>query len=199
MKNKGRGHAVRWPGTGAAAVLALCCLSAAAHDPEQTIPEPGFHPPSDFAQVFLEDVGDMSVDVLPSLVRRVGRTAHSFSSQQLIVDALSQNGLGTARARRDRIDLGPLERRSQWELFQQGLAAVSAAVANLDITADYALQMEFLVPGDQAVFGVEVYIVDAQGRNAFSFLLNAHHEMFAAAELIASDSSEAASSSPVPM
>jgi hypothetical protein len=186
----------RWCGWSARAAVsvfsAFFCLSAAAHEPEQTIPVPGFRPPSDLAQVFLDDVGDMSIDVLPSVVRRFSRTAHSFSSQQLIVDSLNENRLGTASVRHDRVDLGPLLKHSQWELFQEGLAAVSEAAANRDTGADYTLLMEFLVPGDESVFGVEVYIVDAEGRNAFSFLLNSHHQMFAEAGLVAQGSSEAA-------
>jgi hypothetical protein len=134
----------------------------------------------------------MSVDVLPTMVRRIDRTAHSFASQQQIVDFLNQNGTATARALRHRIDLGALARSSQWELFQQGLSAVAEYAQGRDAGADYTLVMEILVPGGDVVFGVEVYIVDAQGRNAFSFLLNSHHQMFAEAELSASGSSEAA-------
>ena len=52
--------------------------------------------------------------------------------------------------------------------------------------------MEILVPGDSAVFGIEVYIVDEAGQHVFSFLLNEHHQMFAEADLYASSSSEKA-------
>jgi hypothetical protein len=52
--------------------------------------------------------------------------------------------------------------------------------------------MEILVPGDQSVFGIELYIMDPQGRSAFSFLLNSHHELFAGAKLVARNSSEEA-------
>jgi len=49
-----------------------------------------------------------------------------------------------------------------------------------------------LPPGDQAVFGIETYIVDRKGRNVFSFLLNAHHEMFTAADLAVADGTDEA-------
>ena len=52
--------------------------------------------------------------------------------------------------------------------------------------------MEFLVPGGQEIFAIESYILDKDGNNAFSFLLNSHHEMFASARLRAKDSTEAA-------
>jgi hypothetical protein len=182
----------RFAGVLVGIVLALASLSAAGHEAQQTTPEPGFRPPGHDVQAFLGHVGDMSVDVLPTMVRRVDRTAHSFASQRQIVDFLNENRIATATARRDRIDLGALERSSQWVIFQQGLSAVTETVANRAAGADYTLVMEILVPGDEAVFGVEVYIVDAQGENAFSFLLNSHHRMFAEARLTASGSSEAA-------
>lgn len=47
-------------------------------------------------------------------------------------------------------------------------------------------------PGGQAVFGIEVYLMDPQGKSAFSFLLNSHHQMCAEAKLFARSSSEAA-------
>jgi hypothetical protein len=176
----------------AGVALALACLSAVGHEAQQTTPEPGFRPPGHEVQAFLDHVGDMSIDVLPTMIRRIDRTAHSFASQRQIVDFLNENRIATATARRDRIDLGALERSSQWVIFQQGLTAVAETVANRAAGADYTLVMEILVPGDEAVFGIEVYIVDAQGRNAFSFLLNSHHRMFAEARLTASGSSEAA-------
>lgn len=173
------------------ALLWLALLPAAAHEAQQTIPEPGFRPPSEHAPAFVEAVGTMSVEVLPTLVRRIDRTAHSFTSQREIIDFLNGQGIATAAARPDRLDLGPLQRASQWELFQQGLSAVTDAVSRRGTDADYVLLMEILVPGDEAVFGIEVYIVDRQGRNAFSYLLNSHHQMFAEAGLTAG-SSEAA-------
>ena len=173
------------------ALLMLAFSSAPAHEPQQTIPEPGFRPPSEGAPTFVEAVGDMSIEVLPTLVRRIGRTAHSFTSQREIVDFLNGQGIATARARPDRLDLGPLQRDSQWNLFQEGLSAVADVARSADTDADYLLLMEILVPGDEEVFGIEVYIVDRQGRNAFSYLLNSHHQMFAEAGL-AAGSSEAA-------
>ena len=47
-------------------------------------------------------------------------------------------------------------------------------------------------PGNQYVFGVHVYILDRNGENAFSFLLNSHHRVFVEADLTVKDSSEAA-------
>ncbi|HSN70766.1 MAG TPA: carbohydrate binding domain-containing protein, partial [Steroidobacteraceae bacterium] len=112
--------------------------------------------------------------------------------QQQVADFLTTENIATARTSRVRVDLGALPRRSQWDIFQQGISTLAATVAGRGPTADYTLVIELLLPQDQQVFGIEVYILDAQGRNAFSYLLNAHHELFATAGLAATDSSEAA-------
>ena len=171
-------------------LLTVCATSAAADESQQTIREPGYRPDSELAAEFLGAVGSTSIDVLPTMVHRAGRTAHSFASQQLIVDFLNANGIAVATTKPYRIDLGNLQRRSQWDLFQRGMAAAASILAKNAVGASYTLVMELLVPDDQQIFGIHVYILDQQGRNAFSFLLNAHHQLFAEANLAASDTSE---------
>ena len=172
--------------------VCLCPLSVLADEPDQIISEPGFRPPSEHAANFLDNAGAMQIAVLPTIVRRVERTAHSFASQQQIVDYLNESGTATARVNSLRIDLGPLRRRSQWEIFQYGALSVAEKLKGREPDADYTFVMEILVPGDQSVFGIELYIMDPQGRSAFSFLLNSHHELFVDAKLVARDSSEEA-------
>lgn len=172
--------------------VCLCPSFVLADEPGQTISEPGFRPPSEHAASFLDNAGAMQIAVLPTIVRRVERTAHSFASQQQIVDFLNASGIGAARANSLRIDLGPLRRRSQWEIFQFGTLSIAEKLEGRKPDTDYIIIMEILVPGDQSVFGIELYIMDQQGRSAFSFLLNSHHELFADAKLAAKNSSEEA-------
>lgn len=171
-------------------LAALLFAPAAADEPAASIPDPGYRPHSEQSAVFLDSVGNTSFAVLPTMIHRLKRTAHSFESQQLLVDFINENQIGRATARPLRVDQGILERRSQWDLFNRGIAAVASALSAKGYNADYTLAMEILVPGDQAVWGIHVYILDSQGRNAFSFLLNAHHQLFTEAKLVASDSSE---------
>jgi len=172
--------------------VCLCPSSVVANEPGQTISEPGFRPPSEYAADFLDNAGAMQIAVLPTLVRREKRTAHSFASQQQIVDFLNESGTGTATANSLRIDLGRLRRPSQWEIFQYGALSVAEKLKDREPDADYTVVMEILVPSDNEVFGIEVYVLDRQGRSAFSFLLNSHHELFVDAKLVARNSSEEA-------
>ena len=174
------------------AALTLWPALNLADEPTQTIAEPGFRPVNAHAPEFVQALGDTRIVVLPTVVRRIERTAHSFASQEQIVAALNAQGLAVATTGPRRVDLGALRRPSQWEIFQAGELAIAELLASYDTGGDYTLIMELLVPGNQAVFGIEVYIMDRQGQSTFSFLLNSHHQMFADARLEARNSSEEA-------
>jgi len=177
-------------------VLAICltglALSAMAHETEQKTPDPGFRPQSEYAPAFLDALDTATVAVFPSIVRRADRTAHSFVSQQQIIALLNESNVVTAVAASTRIDLGTLKRQSQWDTFENGMQVIVETLKSQTNHADYNLFMEFLVPDNLSVFGIQCYILDDQGQNAFSFLLNSHHQMFADANLVADRSSEAA-------
>lgn len=173
------------------AVVLLALPVVQAHDPVVTIPDPGFRPESARESQFLNDIGAASIAVYPTLVRRIERTAHSSRSQAQVIASLDAQGIGHGKAASRRLDPGRLDPRSQWLIFQAGLAGLAEAVPGSHTSADYHLLLEILVPGDEAVFGIEVYLVDREGENAFSFLLNAHHQVFAAAELQAGESQAA--------
>lgn len=176
--------------------LGILASSAAAlaDEPGRTISDPGFRPESEYAAAFLDATGTATIAVLPTLVRRIDRTAHSFESQEQVIAFLNESGIAKAVPKSRRVDLGPLRRPSQWEIFEYGAESIAANLEAYETGADYTLVMELLVPGDQAIFGIEVYIMNQQGQSAFSFLLNSHHQMFSEAKLVAKDASESARS-----
>jgi hypothetical protein len=179
-----------WPLIIAVLAMALVSVSSAAADqPTQTTPEPGFRPDQYCVPGFTDTLDSATVAVLPTIVRRVERTAHSFASQQQIVAFLAEMGIDASKRPR-RVDLGPIRRHSQWEMFQYGARTVSESLEAYDTGTDYTLAMEILVPQSQAVFGIEIYIVDQAGKHALSFLLNSHHTVFTDAKLVARNSSE---------
>ena len=178
-------------------LLVLSCLSAsfltaAAHEADQTTPHPGFRPPSEHSEAFLESLDAATIAVLPTIVRREKRSAHSFTSQTRISTFLNEEGIGTARTKQRRVKMLPLQPVSQWDLFQYGLNTIASALEGYDTGADYTLVMEMILPVDNVVWGIEIYVLDREGRNAFSFLLNEHHQMFVDAQLRARNSTEAA-------
>jgi hypothetical protein len=175
----------------ALAVVLLASPLASAHKAESTIPEPGFRPATPAETRFLADLGEATIAVYPTIIRRAERSAHSFRSQALVIALLKEEGTGRAITAHKRIDRGRMWPDSQWNIFQGGLAAIADELAATPVAADYSLVLEILVPDDSAVFGIQCYIVTEAGENAFSFLLNEHHRMFAEAELVAGDSQAA--------
>lgn len=182
----------RWPALLLPAVFLLLSPFVQGHEVDEKLPFPGFRPPSDYMADFIAALDSADVVVLPTLLRRPERTSHSFASRDQLVAALNEHDLLAAKKGQKRIDRKRLARRSQWEIFQWTLVDVAELAKRGSIDADYLMVMEIILPTGDDVFGIEVYIVDRDGNNAFSFLLNSHHQSFVDAKLVATDSSEAA-------
>lgn len=175
----------------ALAFFFLGVAAAGAHQAPMTTPEPGFRPGSPAGAEFVADLGSATFAVYPTMIRRAERTAHSFMSQDQLLEFLNEAGIGRAIAAPKRIDRGRMMPDSQWNIFQAGLAAVANALAESTVEADYHVVLEILVPDESMVFGIQCYIVNEAGENAFSFLLNEHHQLFAEAGLVADESQAA--------
>jgi len=192
------GSTLRW---GAALLLALLAWGpAAADETEKKLRSPGFRPPSDRADAFVKAVGSARIAVFPTVVRKVGAggggTSYDRVSQKEIVPLLKESRLGRGEALDREIDpgeLGKLKVKSQWGLFQAGMDTLGKQVAEAKIQSDYALVVEvvmFPTPSKGgAVWGIQCYVLEREGANAFSFLLNSHHQMFVDAALKTEDGS----------
>ena len=70
------------------------------------------------------------------------------------------------------------------------MQTIGEQLEEYDEDVDYIVVIEVLFSpsgqGDAKVFGIHVYVLDSGGENAFSFLLNSHHESFSEAKLRAS-------------
>lgn len=180
-------------------VFAVVCLllggAASMGDaPREVADQPGFRPDSPQAGTFVAALDDATLVVHPAIVRRAQRTAHSFASRSQSVELLEAAGIA-AMPGNSRVDLGQLAGRSQWDLFQNSLPRIAEAVKGRHLEAQYHLVLEFLLPvSDGEIFGIQCYVLDQEGNNAFSFLLNSHHRLFAAAKLFARNRSEEARS-----
>ena len=175
-----------------AAFLIAVPLPAFGHEAGATIPEPGFRPDSEYAPAFLDALENTSIAVHPTILRRENRTAHSFASQNQIIASLSEAKMASIVSGNLRINLGRLPPVSQWEMFQNSMDRIAEKLRDRQTVAEYHLFMELLFPVDHTIFGIQCYVLDRNGENAFSFLLNSHHQMFADARLTATDKSLAA-------
>lgn len=76
---------------------------------------------------------------------------------------------------------------TQWAVFEANRSIFSEFLQDLDDSWDYGMILEILMTntpsGGQAVGGIQCYILDDQGEDVFSFLLNSHHDLFNEANL----------------
>ena len=176
------------------AYLLLYAAMSLGDSPRETTDHPGFRPESPLAAAFVAELDKATIVVHPTIVRRVQRTAHSFASQSQIVETLGTAGMAV-RPGNTRVDLGKLPHQPQWDLFQSDLSRIAEKVRGRHPDARYHLVLEFLLPvSDAEIFGIECYVINQEGENAFSFLLNSHHQLFVDARLFARNSSEEARS-----
>jgi len=175
------------------ALGAVLSLPALAHESDDKLGDPGFRPYSEYTSAFLNAVDTATIAVYPTIVRKADRTSHSFPSQKQIIALIRENEIAAAAAGSGRVDLGRLEATSQWDLFLNDMQRIAETLKGQTSAADYHLFMELVWPvNGQPIFGIHCYVFDRQGQNAFSFLLNSHHQLFADAKLSARGTSEAA-------
>ena len=159
----------------------------------KTLNAPGYRPQSNLADSFLEQLGSSRIAVLPTLIRTHQGTAHSEASQKAVVSFLRENKLGVPEMRETELDVGKPQGKGQYEMFQNDLKTIGKVV-NKQSGAEYFVVLEHLVTpipsGDIAIGGIHIYVLDAKGKNAFSFLLNSHHKIFVEAKLKSADSSK---------
>ena len=174
----------------AAVILGVAVsLAGCAKDGNQVIDLPAFRPPSDGGAEasFRERLGEMSMTVFPPVVQTFAGTAYHRESRPKIAGFFTTQGLATVTESDEEVDLSKTTPRTQHERFTQNMAAFSEYLKASPVTTDYALLLEFLVTptrsGGEAVGGVQCYLLDAKGNNAFSFLMNSHHRLFNEAEL----------------
>lgn len=153
----------------------------------------GLRPTAEVEPTFPRRLDGSTVMVFPTVVRHIDGSEYNAASAARIARFLREHESATPMMRDDRVLLDLAPDGGQWDVFQQGLHLVGEHLAAHPVATDYAMVVEVLVydvrGGGQAVGGIQGYILDAHGRNAFSFLLNSHHELFADAPIRAPEAS----------
>jgi hypothetical protein len=167
---------------------------------EEKIPAPGYRPESDYSAAFLSSIGTCRMVVFPTVVRRKPASndgpimSSNKASQQAIVKHLTKKNIAESNACMTELDLNWTGGESQLEFFESSMKLMAEQVKQSYPETEYYLALELLIiPSPQnrlGVFGIHVYILNQAGHNAFSFLLNSHHQLFISAELYTENSSK---------
>ncbi|MCR8667734.1 LamG domain-containing protein [Aestuariibaculum sp. M13] len=147
----------------------------------------GFMPENKALDTFVGTYKKSKITVYPTILRTVDTIMYSQSTGKQLFEMLQQEGNLNVSFNASNLYPGELSGRGQLEFFQNGLKALISAVKENEVTTDYHLVSEILFPPNESeynvVFGINVYILDSQGENAFSFLLNQHHNYLSLAGL----------------
>ena len=113
--------------------------------------------------------------------------SHNRKSQKAILDHLIKNQIIDPNG----LDLSQIEGQGQFDFFQSSMKQMAK-----QIKQPYHLATEVIIiqraNNHLGVWGIHVYILDQAGNNAFSFLLNSHHQILVDANLFSEDNSKEA-------
>ncbi len=147
-----------------------------------SLQNPGFRPESDLSETFIKTFRQAKFIVHPTIVRTVDSTSWSPVSAQQITTSLQSDLQWNVQNSHSILDPGKLEGPGQFGFFTNDLNHLSGIINENKLDADYHLILEVLFPPQQTerifVFGIHFFILDDKGENAFSFLLNTHHDYF---------------------
>lgn len=170
-------------------VCLVPCLPA--HETEEKTPAPGFRPESEYADAFLSSVETCHMVVYPTVVRIKTTDGivmnHNRESQKAILDYLIKSQIIDPNG----LNLSKIEGQGQFDFFQSSIKQMAEQIKH-----PYHLATEVIIIQRQdnhlGVWGIHVYILDQAGHNAFSFLLNSHHQLLVDAKLFSEDNSKEA-------
>lgn len=158
-------------------------MSTQAHESKHKLEAPGFRPPTEQADAFIQNVESSKIAVFPSIVRAVNPADekvsqwHSKVALERIVEFLGENGLGTAEIVDTKFKIGEAPKGGQFALFNQTIENIGKQLGSYTGDADYIMVLDIIRVRTKA-WGLQCYILDREGNNAFSFLLNSHHKPF---------------------
>ena len=166
--------------------LMICCSAGLAM-------ADGFRPESGREADFLEAFRDSRIVVYPANIRDPDRTSLSVRVRDAVADYLRSTGVAQVIASDEKLSLHKPDEGAQFQIFNGSLGKIAARFGRQPAAGDYVILFDVVFPPSRSreieVFGIHLYIVTADGENAFSFLLNSHHESFVAATLRSADKS----------
>jgi hypothetical protein len=173
-------------------------LPMQAHESKHKLEYPGFRPPTEQADVFIQNVESSKIAVFPSIVRVVNPAEdkvsqwHSKVALGRIVEFLGENGLGTAEITDTEFKIGEAPKGGQFAVFNQTIETTGGQIDSYTGDANYILVLDIIRVRTRA-WGIQCYILDRKGENVFSFLLNSHHKPFVDAAIQMKDDSKESS------
>jgi len=158
-----------------------------------TFSQPGFRPKLanvGLDKAFVANLRTSSITVYPVVFRsNLFTDAYEKDSQKGVGLFFKDIGFDRVELAANPIELNKLKTAGpgQKSVFDAGLVHISKQIKAGPPDSDYICVIEYLhtatQSGGQSIGGIQCYILDANGRNVLSFLLNSHHALFTEAVL----------------
>ena len=160
----------------------------------KNISNPGFKPESDFSQVFINSYKESKFIIYPTITRAIDTTTWSELLSKEFAQNLKRDENLNIRLNENFLNPGELMGKSQFEFFKNDMEKLGNEIKVKKEKMDYCIIPEILFEpkrnGTLFVFGIHIFILNNEGENVFSFLLNSHHELFVEAKLYAYNPNE---------
>ena len=160
----------------------------------KNISNPGYRLESVLEQAFINSYKKSTFIIYPTITRSIDTTTWSEALSKEFAQNLKRDENLTIRLSQNTLDPGELMGKSQFQFFMYDMVRLGNGIKMKKGNTDYSMIPEILFEperqGTLFVFGIHVFILDKEGENAFSFLLNSHHELFVEAKLYAYNPNE---------
>ncbi len=161
---------------------------------DKYISMPGFRLESGLNQVFVNSYKESKFIIYPTITREIDTITWSAALSKEFAQNLKREDNLTIQLSENALDPGELMGKNQYQFFMYDMVRLGNEIKIKKKTTDYNIIPEILFEperqGTLFVFGIHVFILDKEGENAFSFLLNSHHELFVEAKLFAYNPNE---------
>jgi hypothetical protein len=143
---------------------------------------PGFRPESELSETFVKTYKQSKFAIYPTIIRTIDTTTWSETSAKKFIELLKSDLALNVEFNKSVLNPGELEGRGQYDFFKNDMEKLGSKIQEDDINADYNMILEILFQPQQSeslyVFGIHIFILNNESENAFSFLLNSHHDYF---------------------
>ncbi|MCX2718874.1 carbohydrate binding domain-containing protein [Lentiprolixibacter aurantiacus] len=156
---------------------------------DEGISNPGFRPESELDRAFIDSYKESKFIIYPTISRTPNTTTWSASLSEGFAQNLKSLDDLDISLSKEKLNPGELKGKAQFQFFQNDMESLGSELKEIKKDTDYYIIPEILFEpqrnGTLFVFGIHVFILNSEGENVFSYLLNSHHELFLDAKLFA--------------
>ena len=160
----------------------------------KNIINPGYRPESVLEQDFIDSYRESTFKMYPTITREIDTITWSKTLSKKFAQNLNEVENLNIQLSENILDPDELMGKSQFQFFMYDMVRLGNEIKINKGNTDYHIIPEILFAperqGTLFVFGIHIFILDNEGENVFSFLLNGHHELFVEAKLFSYNPSD---------